>query len=69
VEPDEAVRQEDWVVLGEDENVLAIHRKQDATPRIFFHDAMEQAYILRGGVVVGRGRSEKNALYLLRIHG
>jgi hypothetical protein len=55
------------VVLGEDE--LAIHRKQDATPRLFFQDAMEQAYILRGGVLVGRGRNEKNALYLLRIHG
>lgn len=67
VEPDEAVRQEHWVVLGEDE--LAIHRKQDATPRLFFQDAMEQAYILRGGVLVGRGRNEKNALYLLRIHG
>ena len=67
VEPDEAVRKEHWVVLGEDE--LAIHRKQDATPRLFFQDAMEQAYILRGGVLVGRGRNEKNALYLLRIHG
>ncbi len=67
VEPDEAVQQEDWVVLGEDE--LAIHRKQDPTPRIFFQDAMEQAYILRGGVLVGRGRNERNALYLLKIHG
>jgi len=67
VEPDEAVNQDDWVVLGDD--VLAIHRRQEPTPRGFFHDAMEQAYILRGGVVVGRGRSEKNALYLLRIHG
>jgi WD40 repeat protein len=66
VEPDEAVNQEHWVVLGEDE--LAIHRKQDIAPRLFFQDAMEQAYILRGGVVVGRGRNEKNALYILRIH-
>jgi WD40 repeat protein len=66
VEPDEAVQQEHWVVLGEDE--LAIHRKQEPTPRVFFHDAMEQAYILRGGLVVGRGRSEKDALYVLRIH-
>jgi WD40 repeat protein len=67
VEPDEAVNQEDWVVLGEDE--LAIHRRQDSTPRLFFQDAMEQAYILRGGVMVARGRNEKNALYILRIHG
>jgi WD40 repeat protein len=67
VEPEEAVNQELWVVLGEDE--LAIHRKQEPTPRLFFHDAMEQAYIMRGGVVVGRGRNEKNALYLLRLHG
>lgn len=67
VEPEEAVQQEHWVVLGEDE--LAIHRRQDPTPRLFFQDAMEQAYILRGGLVVARGRSEKNALYVLRIHG
>jgi WD40 repeat protein len=66
VEPDEAVNQEDWVVLGED--VLAIHRRQEPTPHSFFHDPMEQAYILRGGVVVGRGRGERNALYLLRLH-
>jgi hypothetical protein len=67
VEPEEAVHQEDWMVLGED--ALAIHRRQEPTPRIFFHDAMEQVFILRGGVVVGRGRSEQNALYVLRIHG
>ncbi|MFL5352136.1 WD40 repeat domain-containing protein [Archangium sp.] len=67
VEPDEAVHQEDWVVLGED--ALALHRRQEPTPRIFFQDPMEQAFILRGGLVVGRGRSERDALYVLRIHG
>jgi WD40 repeat protein len=67
VEPDEAVQQEHWVVLGED--ALAIHRRQEPTPRVFFQDPMEQAFILRGGLVVGRGRSEKDAFYVLRIHG
>jgi WD40 repeat protein len=67
VEPADAMQQDYWMVLGDDE--LAIHRRQDPSPCLFFQDAMEEAFILRGGLVVGRGRSEKNALYVLRVHG
>lgn len=66
VTPREAVSLQLWDALGE--GPFALRRKQELTPLVHFHDAMESCVLLRGGLVVGRGRTERDFLYVLKLH-
>ncbi|HEX8440262.1 hypothetical protein [Archangium sp.] len=51
------------------EGPYALHRRLEPTPLVHFHDAMEQTVLLREGLVVGRGRTERDCLYVLKLRG
>ncbi|HEX8701281.1 MAG TPA: WD40 repeat domain-containing protein [Myxococcaceae bacterium] len=65
VTPREAVGQQYWEALGN--GPFALHRREDPTPLVHFHDAMESSVLLRDGLIVGRGRSERDMLYVLKL--
>lgn len=65
-EPQDVVRRRYWEGLGD--GPVAFHRRMDPTPIAHFQDALEACFILRDGLVVGHGRTQKDFLYVLRIH-
>ncbi|NBD08265.1 WD40 repeat domain-containing protein [Corallococcus silvisoli] len=67
VAPEEALRRPLWEALGD--GPVAFHQRRDITPLVHFHDAMEEVVILRDGLVVARGRTEKDFLYVLKLRG
>jgi WD40 repeat protein len=54
-----------WDEMGD--GPVAFHRKQDLRPLVHFHDTMEELLTLGEGLVVGRGRTEKDFLYVLKL--
>ncbi len=66
VMPGEAMHQQLWEALGE--GAYALHRRREPTPLVHFHDSMEETVLLREGLVVGRGRTEREFLYVLKLH-
>ncbi|NTX08560.1 WD40 repeat domain-containing protein [Myxococcus sp. CA040A] len=64
--PEDVTRRRFWEVLGE--GPVSFHRQEDPTPLTHFQDGLEETVILREGLVVARGRSIKDFLYVLRIH-
>ncbi|XXF77088.1 WD40 repeat domain-containing protein [Myxococcaceae bacterium GXIMD 01537] len=60
------VKRRYWETLGE--GPVSFHRRMDPKPIAHFQDSLESCLILRNGIVVGRGRSLKDFLYVLRIH-
>lgn len=65
-EPEDVTRRKYWEVLGE--GPVAFHRKLDPVPMAHFHDSLEETVILRDGLVVARGRTIQDFLYVLRLH-
>ncbi|WP_342376156.1 WD40 repeat domain-containing protein [Myxococcus stipitatus] len=65
-DPQDVIRRRYWEGLGD--GPVAFHRRMDPTPFAHFQDAMEACYILRDGIAVGQGRTQKDFLYVLRIH-
>ncbi|WP_224242448.1 WD40 repeat domain-containing protein [Hyalangium gracile] len=66
VTPREAVGQPLWEALGD--GPFALHRREELTPLVHFHDTMEATVLLRDGLIVGRGRSARDMLYVLKLH-
>ncbi|WP_426749670.1 WD40 repeat domain-containing protein [Myxococcus sp. Y35] len=64
--PEDVVRRRYWETLGD--GPVAYHRQQEHSPFVHFHDAMEEILILREGLVLGRGRTERDLLYVLKLH-
>jgi hypothetical protein len=60
------MHQQLWEALGE--GAYALHRRREPTPLVHFHDSMEETVLLREGLVVGRGRTEREFLYVLKLH-
>ncbi|MCP3140494.1 WD40 repeat domain-containing protein [Pyxidicoccus xibeiensis] len=65
-DPEEVARREYWEVLGE--GPVAFHRRMDPVPMAHFPDVLEEDVILRDGLVVARGRTLRDFLYVLRLH-
>ncbi|MCY1001099.1 WD40 repeat domain-containing protein [Myxococcus sp. MISCRS1] len=65
--PDEVTRRAYWEVLGD--APVAFHRRLDTTPLAHFHDSLEETLILRDGLVVARGLTVPDFLYVLKLHG
>lgn len=65
-EPEEVIRREYWEVLGE--GPVAFHRRMNPVPMAHFQDTLEQTVILRDGLVVARGRTLPDFLYVLKLH-
>ncbi|TQF11722.1 High-affnity carbon uptake protein Hat/HatR [Myxococcus llanfairpwllgwyngyllgogerychwyrndrobwllllantysiliogogogochensis] len=65
-EPDEVTRRTYWEVLSDEP--VAFHRRMDTTPLARFHDSLEEAIILRDGLVVARGLTVPDFLYVLKLH-
>jgi hypothetical protein len=65
-EPEEVLRREYWEVLGEDP--VAFHRRRSPVPMAHFQDSLEETVILRDGLVVARGRTLPDFLYVLKHH-
>jgi WD40 repeat protein len=63
---DEVTRRRYWEVLGE--GPVAFHRRMEPVPMAHFPDALEENLILRDGLVVARGRTLRDFLYVLRLH-
>ncbi|MDY7227035.1 WD40 repeat domain-containing protein [Hyalangium rubrum] len=66
VTPREAVGQRFWEALGD--GPFALYRREEPEPLVHFQDAMEASVLLRDGLIVGRGRSERDMLYVLKLH-
>lgn len=66
VTTDDFVSQRYWETLGE--GPITFHLQRDTTPRARFQDAMEETLILKDGLVLGRGRTERDFLYVLKLH-
>jgi WD40 repeat protein len=64
--PEDVVGRRYWETLGDDP--VAFHRRLELAPWAHFHDTMEEILILRDGLVLGRGRTEQNLLYVLKLH-
>ncbi|MCP3063996.1 WD40 repeat domain-containing protein [Myxococcus sp. K38C18041901] len=65
--PEEVTRRAYWEVLGD--APVAFHRRMDTTPLAHFHDSLEETLILRDGLVVARGLTVPDFLYVLKLHG
>ncbi|WP_074951620.1 WD40 repeat domain-containing protein [Myxococcus fulvus] len=65
-QPDEVTRRAYWEVLGD--APVAFHRRMDTTPLAHFHDSLEETLILRDGIVVARGLTVPDFLYVLKLH-
>ncbi|CAM3180587.1 High-affnity carbon uptake protein Hat/HatR [Corallococcus sp. ZKHCc1 1396] len=65
-EPDEVTRRAYWEVLSDEP--VAFHRRMDTTPLARFHDSLEETIILRDGLVVARGLTVPDFLYVLKLH-
>ncbi|MFP2956288.1 WD40 repeat domain-containing protein [Myxococcus sp. 1LA] len=65
-EADDAVSRRYWELLSE--GPVAFHQQRATTPRVHFQDAMEEMLILKDGLVLGRGRNERDFLYVLKLH-
>ncbi|MFE8599059.1 WD40 repeat domain-containing protein [Archangium violaceum] len=65
-EPEDVTRRKYWEVLGE--GPVAFHRRRDPVPMAHFPDVLEEDLILRDGLVVARGRTLRDFLYVLRLH-
>ncbi|NTX16387.1 hypothetical protein HUA76_37020 [Myxococcus sp. CA056] len=65
-EPQDVTQRRYWESLGE--GPTAFHRWMDPTPIAHFQDAFEACEILRDGIAVGHGRTQKDFLYVLGIH-
>lgn len=66
VPTDDVVSRRYWETLGE--GPVTFHLQRDITPRARFQDAMEEILILKDGLVLGRGRTERDFLYVLKLH-
>ncbi|QDE66999.1 High-affnity carbon uptake protein Hat/HatR [Myxococcus xanthus] len=66
VPTDDVVSRRYWETLGE--GPVTFHLLRDTTPRACFPDAMEEILILKDGLVLGRGRTERDFLYVLKLH-
>lgn len=65
-EPEEVLRREYWEALGE--GPVAFHRRRSPLPMAHFQDTLEETVILRDGLVVARGRTLPDFLYVLKLH-
>ena len=66
LEPQEVLEQPLWESLGES---YALHRRQEPTPLVRFHDPMDSTVLLRDGRVLGLGSAERNFVYVLKLRG
>ncbi|QSQ26425.1 WD40 repeat domain-containing protein [Pyxidicoccus parkwayensis] len=64
--PEDVVRRRYWEALGD--GPVAFYRRPELVPWVHFHDTMEEIIILRDGLVLGRGRTEQDLLYILKLH-
>ncbi|MCP3100231.1 High-affnity carbon uptake protein Hat/HatR [Myxococcus sp. K15C18031901] len=66
-EPDDVTRGRFWELLSD--GPVSFHSKLDpTTPLTWFEDSLEEVLILQDGLVVGRGQTVKDFLYVLRLH-
>ncbi|AKQ68410.1 High-affnity carbon uptake protein Hat/HatR [Myxococcus hansupus] len=64
--PAEVLERRYWETLGD--LPVAFHRRKERTPFVHFPDTMEETLILRDGLVLARGRTERDLLYVLKLH-
>ncbi|MCY1019147.1 hypothetical protein [Pyxidicoccus sp. MSG2] len=64
--PEDALRLALWDALSD--GPVAFHRRRELAPLVHFPDAMEEVVVLRDGLVVARGQTEKDPLYVLMLH-
>lgn len=55
-----------WELLGD--GPVSFHRRLDPTPLAWFQDSLEEVLILQDGLIVARGRTVKDFLYILKLH-
>ncbi|MBU8894018.1 High-affnity carbon uptake protein Hat/HatR [Corallococcus sp. H22C18031201] len=63
---EDVVAQRYWETLGD--APVALHRPMDATPLVHFPDVMEETLLLQDGLLLARGHTQKDFLYVLRLH-
>ncbi len=64
--PEDVLDRKYWETLGD--QPVAFHRRKERAPFVHFHDTMEETLILRDGLILGRGRTERDLLYVLKLH-
>ncbi|MBJ6764471.1 WD40 repeat domain-containing protein [Myxococcaceae bacterium JPH2] len=63
---EDVVAQRYWETLGDEP--VAFHRPVDAVPLVHFPDVMAETLLLQDGLVLARGHTQKDFLYVLRLH-